>query len=441
MEKQKSFNDLPERNETLAGRKEEKLRSLSLANFHRLLPAGWVKQGEILGLLLIFFLNLYLLGPFFGGQDQLNVFSAPLIPALARITSLLIPYNHAIRLWLIIFSLALPFSLYFFAKEVSGRKLAGFISALMVSLPLSIFLSLRISLGLLSGDGPYIASLALIPLVSLLLLKFLRHGNFWMAIASGVGAVIVALMSPLGLLILLCFSGVITFSEVLLGSGRLKLVRFGVVLFLTAGFSAFWYNPKFIILTLDSSSGQMIKSTFANLLPPSLFLVPLLLIFGFLIFENRAHLQPMFLAIFLTIVFGLISIGSGMSLISGSRFLPTLGVSFALLTGFGSIWLFDFLRFAGIIKKMLKGFSDWQEAGAIGFIAMLFGVFAGLSLLYGTDLWQLQESDVLGWSTDKSIGIWEIREQTSTAEGMIGYSITALTVLGVGLIKKKLVTG
>lgn len=424
----------PEKNQTLASKQEEKIRQVNhrLTHWVKFPAEWWVSAGEAGSLLALFLANFYLLRPFFGQADQTNVFSAPLIPALAKLT-FFFAYEEGVHFWQVFFLLVLPFTLYFFVREVSGRKIAGLMAAFIVSFPVGIFLPIRLR-GVLAVDGPYMASLALVPLVCLALWRFLRYGHFPLAVMTALGMVLVALISPLGTLVLFIFCLMVTFSEILLGSGRLKIVRFLIILLFTAGFSAFWYNPKFVILTVDSEQGKLIINTFFNLLPFSLFLVPILGVFGFLLFENRAHLQGIFLALFLMIIFGLLSLGMGIPLASASRFLPALGISVAMLAGVGLVWLFNFLRFSTWLWAKFKRFEHWQEAISLGLIWFFVGSSAG-TFLANVDNLIFEESQVLGaFSPTPAIGFWEIRRQTSPLEAIFGYLITALTLLAVAIL-------
>jgi hypothetical protein len=324
-----------------------------------------------------------------------------------------------------------PLTLYYFAREVSGRTLARFTTGFVVILPIGIFLPLRVKLGLLSEDGAHAASLTFTPIVCLLLLRFLRRGNFWEGIFSALGTTVVALTSPLGLVVLSVFMGVITFSEMLLGQGRLKAIRFFVVLFLAAGFSSFWYNPKFALLTLNSPQGQLVERALANLLPPSFFLLPLLGVFGFLLFENRPQLQPMFIAFFLTIGFGLFSLGAGLTHPTPSRFLLAFGISIAFLVGVLMVGLFDFLRFSPQLNRFKK-IVPYRQKIAIGAIVAFFAMIIIIIASQAQAVWRLHDTYVLGLTSEHKVGAWEIKEQTSQAERMFGLTITGLTILSAG---------
>lgn len=429
----------PAKKETLIRKQEKRIRRFQLLRrrFPELSPRWWVGAGEVLGVIALLLTNIWLFYPFFGQEDKTNLFSAPVIPILADLTKSLLSFNYGVRLWLLVFLVAFPLSFYYFVREISGRKLAGFLAGFIASLPVGIFLPLRINLGLLGEDGAHIASLTLIPLVCLLLLRFLRQGNFWAGLFSALGTTTVALTSPIGVIVLFIFMGVMTFSEMLLGQGRLKLIRFLTVFVLAAGFSAFWYNPKFVILTINSTQGQLVRKTFFNLFPVSFFLLPLLGVFGFLLFENRPQLQPMFIAFFLTIGFGVFSLGAGVVYPIPSRFLPAFGICLAFLLGILTAWLFDFLRTSPKLKRF-KISHPYRRLSAFGLIVLAFGLTTGLTLLFGKNLWQLEQTRVLGLTADQTAGIWEIKEKTGKLESFVGYSISGITALAVVFLRAKL---
>lgn len=436
--KPRRFFRRPKEEETLVGKqKEKRLRLNHLHNrFAGLSSQRWVGTAEIFGIIILLGLNFWLLRSFFGEPDRVNVFSAPLIPVLTNLTDIFVSYAWGVRVWLLVFMIFLPLSFYFFVKELSGRRLMGFFSALIASLSVWVFLPIRVSLGLLAQDGAHIASLTLIPLVCLALLKFLRKGNFWFGILSASGFTLVALTSVIGSMILLVFATVITFSEMLLGQGRLKGVRTLLVFVLAAGFSAFWYNPKFVILTLQSPQGQLIKNILTNLLPVSFFLIPLLGIFGFLLFENRAHLQALFIALFLAVILGLFSLGAGLSNPSPARFVPAFGLAMAFLLGILVVWLFDFLRFSPSLERVrfLAACRSWLGFGFLGLVISLIL----LMFLSGASLANQETQLLVALSEDKKVGIWELKERPSLLGNVFGYLITGLTLVFVGFIRKKL---
>ena len=142
MEEEKKIIKRPEKKETLARKQKERLRRLNhfRSKLPQFSPQWWVGVGEIAGLTTLFLANLFLLWPFFGHKDSINIFSAPVVPVLANITESFIPYSYGVRIWLLVFLIFLPLSFYWFVREISGRKLTGFLASLIVSLPVGIFL-------------------------------------------------------------------------------------------------------------------------------------------------------------------------------------------------------------------------------------------------------------------------------------------------------------
>jgi len=436
MNPERRFIKQPEKKETLAKKQEERLRRIHhlRSRFSELPPQWWVGVGEILGLMILFLVNFLLLFHFFGHEDKYNAFSAPVIPVLATLIEKWVPFASGVRIWLLVFFLFFPLSFYFLVRELSGRKLTAFIANFLAILPIGIFLRIRVDLGVLSEDGAHMAALTFIPLVCIFLLRFLKRGNFWAGFLSALGTVLVALTSPISFVVLGVFMGVITFSEMLLGRARLKFLRFLVVLILAVGFSAFWYHPKFIILTSQSFQGQLVKKALANLLPVSFFLIPLLGVFGFLLFENRPQLQPIFVAFFLTIGFGLFSLGAGMTYPVPSRFLPAFGISLAFLLGVLSAGLFDFLHRSPRLKRFRIS-SSTRKIIAWGLISLIFSLIGIIIVFSLRNFWELEQTQVLGLTTEQKVGIWEIREKTTLVENIFGYTITGLTAIGVVVLK------
>jgi len=429
----------PAKKETLASKQEKRIRRIHYlrSRFSELPPQWWVGVGEVLGIAALLLANIWLLYPFFGSPDQTNVFSAPVVPVLVTLTEKMAPFAYGVRIWLLVFLIFFPLSFYFFVRGISGRKLTAFLASFMVILPIRVFLVTRVELGLLGEDGAHIASLTFTPLVCLLLLRFLKRGTFWAGILAGLGATIIALSSPIGFLVLSIFLGVITFSEMLLGRGRLKLTRFLIVLVLAAGFSAFWYHPKFVFLTINSPQGQVVKKTLSNLLPLSFFLLPILGVFGFLLFENRPELQPVFIAFFLAISFGLFSLGAGVAHPTPSRFLPAFGISLAFLLGILITSFFDFLRISPKLKRF-KIIFPYRRLVSSGLIGLIFVLIFLIVISSYRSFSEIELGQVLGLTAEQKVGVWEIKEKTTQLESLIGYTITGLTALGVAILRTRL---
>ncbi|HUV46563.1 MAG TPA: hypothetical protein VMW29_00360 [Candidatus Bathyarchaeia archaeon] len=427
----------PKKEETLAKKAVKRNYRLFFNNrLMTILPRWWVGTAEILGLTLLFLLNFLLLLPFFGQEDKSNIFSAPLIPVLSKLFFLM-SFPVAIRFWLLFFILFLPVTFYFFVREISGRRITAFLASLIISLPLGIFLPLRLKLALFTEDGNHIASLTLGILACLFLLRFLRSGNFKMGVSSSLLISLVALTSPLGLFILGCFSLAISFSEMLLSQGRLKFFRFLTVFMLAAGLVSFWYNPGFVFLIVASPQGELIKGTLASLFPLSFFLVPLLGAFGFLLFENRPRLQPLFLAVFLSIGFGLLSLGAGMQLSSPYRFLPSLGMALAFLGSIVLARIFDFLKRRRSFRQF-SGISRYRKQILFFSITLFFTIITSIIMASAKNFGQLEQEEVLGLVDSKTTGIWEARNAIGWFHHIIGGSISFSTAGLLIFIRKQL---
>ncbi|MFC1711985.1 hypothetical protein ACFLZ1_05420 [Patescibacteria group bacterium] len=418
----------PKKEDTLvekAGKRSQRIITRKkIINF---VPQWWIGTGEILGLAGVLLVNFFLLLPFFGQKDVSNVFSAPLIPLLANLTSFYIPYDFGIRFWLLIFLLVFPISFYFLIREISNRRLVAFSAALVVSLPLGIFLPLRTKLALLTQDGGQVASLTLTMFACLFLLRFLRVGNFAMGIHSAIIITLVALTSPLGLFILFCFAIALAFSEMLLAQGRIKIARFLIVFILATGFCAFWYNPKFVFLIISTAQGALFRKTLTNLLPLTFFLAPMLGAFGFLLFEKRPQLQPLFLAVFFTIGFGLLSLGAGMELSSPSRFVPSFGIALSFLIGLTLSYIFNFIQKPGSLKQY-KFISRHKRLAAATTLAVMFFLALVIIDISGSQFREQSSEPVLGVNIEKRTGIWEFREQAGGISKIIGNLITIVTL-------------
>lgn len=428
----------PTKQDTLVEKAEKRSRNLLLGrSFINFSSHWWIGTREKIAISVLILLNFLLLLPFFGQEDPNNVFSAPLIPTLAQATSLLLPYTYGVRLWLLIFLLLFPAVYYFFVREITARKLAAFLATVFTSLPIGILLSLRANMGLLSEDGGQVASLTITMSACLLLHRFLRGGNYKTGIAASISVALVALTSPLGLFVLFCMAVAITFSEMLLNQGRLKATRFLVVFILATGLCAFWYNPKFILLLINSSRGDVLKETLSNIFPLTFFLAPVLGAFGFLLFENRPQLQPLALAIFLSIGFGLLSLGTGSTFSSPSRFLPTLGLSLSFLTGLAFTKIFDYLNRPGSFSRF-KVFQRFQRLALI--LSSTFFVLALFLIIdvYGKKLRYQSEPLVLGVADIKKSGIWQIRQDADGLANIIGGLISLGTIGFTVKIGKKI---
>lgn len=434
---------IPETSETIAARRAARLaEKIKKARSRLAFTPAWWSNGaaDFFSLVFLFALNFYLIYPFFGKPTVATTFSGPVIPLMARIIEFFgIPMTYAYQIVNIIFFLAFPISFYLFIKLVSGRKLVALLATLFASLPIYPFVKVRIESTFFAVEAPHIASLTIIPLALFGLLAFLRKGGVKNLILASISSALVALTSPFGFITYVLFSAVTVFSEMLLGSGRLKLFRFLVVFVLAAGLSSFWYNPAFFTWMIAGPMGGEIRQTAAKLLPISFFLLPALGAFGFLLFDRKPGLQAVFLASFYTLFLGIIVLaGGGFFPSHPSRYTPEFGISLSFLLAIFITRLTDFLRF----QKKFKLFK-WKNQILANIALLLIFLLLVLGIILGRGRIGVGVEDILGTWTKISKGeIWMAKDRFRGFHSYLGYSITGITVsllalLGTRSISKK----
>lgn len=364
------------------------------------------------------------------------VFSAPLIPMLVDVVRRFgVDIDISTRIILLSFFILSPVTLYFLVREATGRKMTAALAALVYSLPI---FSSRFESMMSLGDGAHVASLTFIPIACFWLLRFLKTGKYINSITASFWVLIVSLTSPFGLFVLLGMMAVITFSEMLLGSGRMKFMRLVWVLAAAAGLSAFWYNPAFIQINLASTSGRAVMAAVKNLIPISFVVLPVLATFGYLIFDKRDHLQPLFIALGMTILFGLISFAGRLAPFAVSaqqRYLSELGLAIAFLWGVVGVFVYDLVDWlpeSEYFPVARNKRSMIQRA----MIVVLIAVSLVLVIFFPYELGIRERERELDEGV-KIASVYEIRrfrEKASSTSIFAGYAISALTVGGLGFV-------
>jgi hypothetical protein len=420
---------IPKESETIAARRKtriaEKLRIGNGVSGKR----AWWSNGplELLIIAFIFLLNFYLVLPFFGTSAVQTSFSGPVVPVLAKLIELFgVTTPYAYQIINIAFFVTFPLTFYMFVKRISDRKLIALFASLIASLPFYPFATTRIQQSLIGVEQPHIASLTLIPLALYGLMPFLHNGGLKNLFIAAVSSSLVALTSPFGFFTYLIFAGITTFSEILLGRGRLKMARFTVVLLIAGGLSSFWYNPAFFIWMIISPMGEDIRFTLKQLIPMSIFSLPVLATFGYLLFDRKPNLQPVFLASFYSIAFAMILIaGGGFVPSHPSRYIPELGLSLALLISIAATKLAEFIKFSQ--KFAIK----YREKLSTAFLILFFLSLVG-GIIIGRRSLLVKNDAVLGIWDDVNKGeIWVAKEKFRGGWTYLGYSITSTSLLGL----------
>lgn len=426
------MEDIPKENEKISAirvaRVSEKIRQARLG---RLVKKAWWSDGplESIILLVILYLNLYMIFPLIGQEAPVISFSGPVVPLLADLLSYLTKtsFYFSLEVVYIVFFLSFPVSFYFLIKKITNRKIIAFFACILSSLPVYMLGIARITGMFFTQDGPHIMSLTIAPLALCFLLDFLKGGSVKNLILASFSAALVALTSPFGFLTYLIFAVILTFSEVLLGAGRTKMGKFILVLIFTGTFCSFWYNPSFFIWMLTGPMGADIRSTISKLLPISLFALPILGIFGYLLFDRKPNLQPLFIASFCTIAFFVVTAAGGNLMPSSpARYRTELGISASFLIGFLLTSLIEFFKFR-IIKAKIKGkFGD--------FLINSLNPLVGMVLIFATiivrDSMIYDDGNVLGiWTDVQKADVWVARENFMGIHTYIGYAITAIGIM------------
>lgn len=430
-------NLIPQESETIAAKRAIRLsEKLRRAGEGLKGKSAWWSNGplELAGLAFVFFLNFYLVAIFFGTSAPDIPYSGPVIPLFAKIIEFAaIPFPYAVQIVNAVFYLFFPLTLYIFVKKMTGRKLIALLVVLFASLPFYPFAFVRATGAFIGGDGPHMASLTLVPLAIYGLLGFIREGGVRNLAIASVASGIIALISPFGFLTFALFAGITAFSEMLLGTGRLKVFRLLIVFIFAGALNSFWYNPAFFYWMITGPMGEDIRVTVSRLIPISFFIIPILAAFGFLLFDRRPNLQPVFLASFFTIAFLLIVIaGGGLFPSHPSRYSAELGIALSFLLGVGIVKFAEFFKFSEL--RIFDKINRTVFANTL--IVFVFATLV-LGVVLGKESVVLAQDKVLGiWTGFDKGELWTSRDNFGGIPSFFGYSITAgavatLSFLGI----------
>ncbi len=431
---------VPKESETIAARRAVRTaEKLKIAREKIKTVRAWWNNGLFEGLILFFFfaLNLYLILPYFGTSSIEYPFSGPVVPLIGKVIAFVgrIPLLYAIQIVNIIFFALFPLSLYFFVKRITDRKMAAVITVLISSLPYYFFAEDRVRAMFLGIDAAHIASLSVIPFAVYALMNFMREGKVINCLKAAALAALIALISPFGFMNYIIFSIIVVFSELLLGQGRLKVFRLVLVLAITGGLCSFWYNPIFFSWMIAGPMGEDIRLMLSKLIPISFFAIPVLAIFGYLLFDRKPELQPLFLAAFYTIAFAAITLaGGGLVPSNPSRYLPELSISVSLLVGIIYLNISEYLKKIKI-PEHIPAIAQRHFTNTLTGI-LIFGILLGI--LVGRNRLNYQDEEVLGlWTSIEKGEIWVARDRFTATGNFIGGFITLSTISGLTVVEIK----
>lgn len=414
-------NYVPEENETIAIKRTARIADkLMRSRGARFAARSWWSGTvvEVCFLIAIIILNLMTIWQFLGTATPNTAFSGPVVPLLAKMFwGLGFEFRYGLQLINVFFTLGLYGTMYLLVRNVTGRKMVAYLSVLVASLPVGLFADARVRMSFAGQDTPHIISLTVSMVAISVMLGFLRKGGVWRLVVNVIVLSVVGLMSPTGFLSLLVFTGVTVFSEMLLGSGRLKVSRAIMVIALAVGLSSFWYSPGFLYWLVMGAVGAELRGVLAKLIPISMFAVPLLAIFGFLLFDRKPGWQPFFLALFYSVGF------LAMVLAGGGKFLAETGLAVAFLSGVIIVKLFDYVRGMNVV---------WLKAASwAGVAVIVLGCLGAITL--ARDKTYEDDFRVLGvWTDVEKDHIWIKRDEFMKSPlSYLGTMITSVTVIAM----------
>ncbi|MCL4382165.1 hypothetical protein M1545_00010 [Patescibacteria group bacterium] len=379
--------------------------------------------------LLVLILNLFLIWPLMDKTLPFSKFTAPLLPFLAGGREEILKF--------LIFGAYIfgPVSLYFYVWEITNRRLISLLAGLIYTLSASRFYDT-----VAVGDSAHLVSLTILPIVLIFNLRFLRNPTIGLLLVSAVGVALVALTSPFGLFTLLIFLGLLTYSEMLLGLGRFKMLSTLMILIAAAGLSSFWYHPSFVYKIFQAEHGEALVKLLLNLIPPSFFLVPVLGALSFLIFDRKPSLQAIFLSlshflVFFTLIYVAPSI-STTYLPVPNRFLPEFYFSFSFFLAVVLVIIAEvlktnpgvFLRLLPFIPKFPKEKKERVSPIFYGWISFLLS-FLVISVFFVRP----QFTNRLE-SSNQVLGAQLVRDGGGFSQ-IIGIVISSATVLILSTLK------
>lgn len=398
--------------------------------------------------LTLFGLNFFFIWPFLGRDFPEIDFSAPVLPFLANMLDLLTPFNFSQAVGvLVLFSFPLAsFAWYFFFKRLSSSSVLSFLAGLIFLLPW--FYLPRFALFWQKGDAVHALGFAVLPLVGMILLQFLKTGSFNRFLASFLGVSVISLISPFTLLNLYLFFLVLTFSEMLLGQARIKILRFFFVCLFAQGFSSFWYHPYFLLSLLKSNQGQAALSSLWKLFPVSFFVVPVFSAFSFLLFDRKPHLQSLFFAMTITILYLALvaadTFGVYLPFPVPDRFLPEFYIGLSFFLAIAIKFLMKLPKEGLNLGKIYPRLAFVHHSSEVFLTALItafilwpvFSIFSGISIIPTFETPQVLGAQSLLATHSGGEPWWQVSRGGFSQ--ILGYGISFLTAIGGAFLRKRI---
>lgn len=329
------------------------------------LDGGPIDRTTFLGLFIVLCFNFFIISSIFG-KDLTYAFSSSYflmsIGELIEKTRLI----DKSQFFLVLSFLSLffaPINIYLFIRRIALRhELTAFIATLFFVIPNPLITEgMPLLHALLNGDGAHMVTFSFIPLFLLHFKAFIRSGFLAWGFLASIISTIVAIISPFAFLSILVLFSVITVSEGFMGGFKIKFLRLFFVLICSFFLSSFWYHPGAIGTIMKLESIELVISYFWKVFPITIPIVPVVGAISFLVFDRREKLQPVFISIFVFVLYLLLFKISASFSIAGifvpERYLIELSFSGSFLAAiiFGFFIELFFRKISdGSVKKLKR---------------------------------------------------------------------------------------
>ncbi|MDP2633092.1 MAG: hypothetical protein Q8P25_05235 [Candidatus Curtissbacteria bacterium] len=357
------------------------------------------KVFDLTTIILSFFLALFsfvIFWPIISQIEFEEAFFTPLVPFLISIFGTFgIAPTDLVRVLFIVSFMISTVGVYLLTRDLTRRQLTAILASVLYLVPpIPVFVLTFVRRGVLEtelgsaksfftiiyGDGANFLALAMIPFVSLFILRYLRDGlKIDLVVSVALCSLILLANGPqsLGLFLILA---IIFLTQLFLGNARAKVSRLFAIVFLSAGLVSFWYTPNFWYSGLTYIASQLIDNI-QVLFPLPIIVILISMFFSFVFFARREDR----IAIFVTLLSFVVFLGVvGLWFVTGRSFVPHPHRLFPDLIMFGAMvvalllsMIVDRIHFISVIGQKFV----WGPAKI--FVSLIFAVlsFLGLSLL------------------------------------------------------------
>lgn len=338
----------------------------------------------LLFLIVVFVINLFVVYRLFGRNVTPSFSSSSLLLFAGFLEHLGILNKSQFFSFITIFSLSFaPIGYYLFVRKTAMRhELITLVATLFFVLPNPLTNGGSVlTSAILNGDGSHAVTFSFIPLLLLYMQAFISTGfSVWGFIVIFITAII-AVVSPFAMFNLLILFAIITISEGFFRNLREKFLRLLFLLVSSFLLSFFWYYPNVITQILVLSHVSYIIGKLTSILPLAIPIIPIVGLLLFLVFDGREKLKPVFLGLFLFIIY--------ISLYLISRDLEIAGIltsdRYLLELTFSASYLFAMI-FVFVIELLFRGYIFRIKNNILLFLSIFgFVLFAFLFISFAVE--------------------------------------------------------